>query len=362
MRATSVSTNGRALWRHARPAALVVCVCGGLLAASAAPAAAATYTMTDLGSLGAGNTEAYGISNNGQVTGESFSGKKVKVQCFEPSQKGSCFVFPEHPFLWKNGTITDLGTLGGTRAAGQAINNAGEVAGWSNLPDSENINAFLDRNGQMTSLGALLPGGESFAFAINESGAVAGKSTPNESGSSYHAFLEIAGKMQDLGLIPGGGGTYSEARGVNNADEVVGVGDSAAGEARAWLYANGKMTDLGTLGGPIAEATAINNSGQIVGRAQTSTDADHGFIYQNSKMTDLGLNVEPEAINDSGVIVGQAPGGAFIDSGGQIQNLNNLVAPGSGFELEDATGINKSGQIIVNARRAGHAFLLTPAG
>jgi hypothetical protein len=77
-------------------------------------------------------------------------------------------------------------------------------------------------------------------------------------------------------------------------------------------------------------------------------------------MTDLGPNIQPEAINDSGVIVGEGPNGvAVIDSGGQIQNLNTLVPAGSGFTLQDATGINRTGQIAVNDSD-GHAFLLTP--
>jgi probable HAF family extracellular repeat protein len=63
-------------------------------------------------------------------------------------------------------------------------------------------------------------------------------------------------------------------------------------------------------------------------------------------------------INDHGVIVG----GPFIYSNGTLQNLNNLIPPGSGFTLDDATGINDNGQIVVNGYNAQgqeHAFLLT---
>jgi probable HAF family extracellular repeat protein len=136
---------------------------------------------------------------------------------------------------------------------------------------------------------------------------------------------------------------------------------------RAWKFQSGTMTDIGTLGGPQAAATAINTSGQIVGSAQTSSDANDGFIYTGGKMSDLGPNIYPYAINDAGVIVGQGPGGAVIDNGATVQNLNTLVPAGSGFTLTTAIGINRSGQIVAEGsnrpkpRVPAHPEL-TPAG
>ena len=46
-----------------------------------------------------------------------------------------------------------------------------------------------------------------------------------------------------------------------------------------------------------------------------------------------------------------------------MQDLNNLIAPDSGWTLEDATGINDSGQIVgygINPSGQNDAFLLTP--
>src|SRR5947209_19903910 len=91
-------------------------------------------------------------------------------------------------------------------------------------------------------------------------------------------------------------------------------------------------------------STAVNNNGQVVGSAQTSTDADHGFLWSSGKMTDLGLNFFPAAVNDNGVVVG----GSMIHSGGTLRNLNNLIPPGSGFTLDDATGLNGNGQIVAH--------------
>ena len=69
--------------------------------------------------------------------------------------------------LWSSGTITDLGTLGGTQSAAYAINNLGQVTGWAHAA-SEATDVFLWSGGKMTDLGTfgLDPMGE----AINNNG------------------------------------------------------------------------------------------------------------------------------------------------------------------------------------------------
>jgi hypothetical protein len=80
-------------------------------------------------------------------------------------------------------------------------------------------------------------------------------------------------------------------------------------------------------------------------------------------MTDLGPNFSRTAVNDSGVIVG----GQFVYSGGTLQNFNNLIPAGSGYQIQNATGINNNdnGQIVANADDTAtgqtHALLLNPS-
>jgi probable HAF family extracellular repeat protein len=336
------------------------CLSAGMLALTAAPALASTYTVTGLGSLGFGTTVATGINASGQITGESYLGTEVQTKCPTPKHKPPCFTHPGHAFRWSNGTMTDLGTLGGLDSSGNAINVLGEVVGTSNTSNGGS-SAFADQNGVMT---AIDPGD---ATAVNDSGEIAGAGPFLVAGTPgdvfEQAFTYQTGKTTVLGLLPGEGGIFTDATGINGSGEVVGSGDNSASMERAWKYQNGTMTDIGTLGGPQASATAINSSGQIVGFAQTSSDADHGFLYMNGKMTDLGLNVFPYAINAHGVIVGQGPGGAVADSGSGFQNLNSLIPAGSGVTLNTAVGINDNGQIVANGSDAtgqSHAFLLTP--
>ena len=61
-----------------------------------------TYTFTDLGTLGGTTSKALGVNNCGQVVGES-------------SLTGTS---PTHPFLWRDGVMIDLGTLGGASGFG----------------------------------------------------------------------------------------------------------------------------------------------------------------------------------------------------------------------------------------------------
>jgi probable HAF family extracellular repeat protein len=334
----------------------------GFMGATAMSAFAASYSITDLGNLGYPTARGAGINESGQVAGTSYLAERVEYNVGCAPRHRPCFVHPERPFLWSAGTITNLGSLGGGLfAEGTAINNLGEVAGLSNLKNGER-HAFVFHNGKMTDLGPT--GRESRAFAINDSGVVAGsESIPGEGHTD--AVLFTNGKITDLGLIPGSGGIFTSPTGINNSNEVVGSGDNRESMERAWVWRNGTMTDLGTLGGPQAAASAINNSGEIVGFAQTSTDADHGFLDRAGKMTDLGNNVFPNAISNNGVIAGQGGcGNAVILSGGVCSNLQNLIPAGSGYELQTAIGINNKGQILVNAHTVptyqNHALLLTP--
>jgi probable HAF family extracellular repeat protein len=61
------------------------------------------YSVTDLAYVGgASSNTAFGINDAGQVVGSYFT----------PVANG----FQEHAFLYNNGTVTNLGTLGGTTA------------------------------------------------------------------------------------------------------------------------------------------------------------------------------------------------------------------------------------------------------
>jgi probable HAF family extracellular repeat protein len=127
-----------------------------------------------------------------------------------------------HAFLWSNGTITDLGTLGGAQSIAYAINNVGQVVGYASPPNSS-VHAFLYSGGKMNDLGVFFD--SSVGEAINTSGVVVGTADVlNSNGTTaYHAFIYSGGKLQDLNnLIPSGSGwVLTEATGINDKGQIV---------------------------------------------------------------------------------------------------------------------------------------------
>ena len=284
---------------------------------------------------------------------------------------GSSGVAKSDALLWSpNGSYQVLGTLGGKYAYAYAINNLGQVVGYSTLPGDSTFHAFLwTQSGGMQDLGSL-GAGYSEANAINDNSEVVGTSCLDLYDSVCHAFLWTqAGGMQDLGTL---GGPNSAARGINSAGYVTGEAQLADSTQHAFLWtAQTGMQELVPGETVSSEAEAINDSDQVVGsftnEQANQTDA---FLWtQATGMQDLGTlgggYSIAYAINNAGAVVGWAvtakgsPFSVIWPPGGPIEKLGPLVVPKKIPLPNGATGINSSGQIAADGIHL--PYLLTPA-
>jgi probable HAF family extracellular repeat protein len=308
--------------------------------------------------------------------------------------------FPEfRAVLWTKGQIIDLGTFGGTVSIAFAVNSRVQVAGFAlnAVPDPFPLlgqpflaaapvtesRAFLWQNGEMRDLGTL-GGPDAAAFWVNESGQVAGCSLTNSTPNpitltpTAHPFLwtEDDG-MMDLGTL---GGTVGCASDLNNRGQVVGSSNLEGDKtAHPFLWDDGVLTDLGTFGGSFGFPEGINEAGEIVGEAgypgDVTSHISHAAFWKNGTITDLGtVDGDPSSvafhINSKGQVVGASTNlsgewiHAFLwENGGPMIDLNTLVPLRTGVQLISAPDINDRGEIAalgILPNGDGHAFLLIP--
>jgi probable HAF family extracellular repeat protein len=81
--------------------------------------------IVDLGSFGGNQNLALDINNWGQITGFALNATPDPFSFAGGTQTRA--------FLWQNGVLRDLGTLGGPDSFGQYVNDRGQVAGFSHI-------------------------------------------------------------------------------------------------------------------------------------------------------------------------------------------------------------------------------------
>ncbi|MBZ5616841.1 MAG: hypothetical protein LAO23_22795 [Acidobacteriia bacterium] len=354
-------------------------------------------TTTDLGTL-AGDaecSEATSINAKGQIVGTSEKDEIDPIINLKQIRA----------VLWQNGEIKNLGTFGGNHSGAAANNNRGQVVGYAMnaIPDpfsfidflfngvstGTQTRAFLWENGELQDLGTL-GGPDAAAFALNERGQVAGgsyvSSTPNPDTGipTIHPFLWENGEMTDLGSL---GGTDGVVTALNNRGQVIGASNLAGDQtADPFLWDRGKLIDLyiSTTGGNVITANAMNDAGQIVGGADFSNTGGSPFsavLWNNGVATNLGTLSgdcfsEASVINSKAQVVGRSfncdtfEDRAFLWENGSMIDLNDKVPSDFPLRLTSAVAINERGEIggfgapagCSDAEVCGRAFLLIPTG
>ena len=349
------------------------------------------YSITDLGTLGGTFSEADGVNNKGWLVGNS-------------ALPGDNVI---HGYVRFKQTLIDVGTLGGPNSvvpeAEPQPNNRGQVVAVSETatpdPNGEDFCLlgakliclpFIWDNGFVTTL-RTLGGNNAQAWQISNRGLVAGTaetSTPDPSCTTLELEAKPVvweqGNIQQLPTV--GNDLDGSAQASNDSGQVVGFTADCvlqvpfnAFHAVLWEHnLHGWVaTDLGNLGGSgLNIAFGINNRGQIVGQSGVPDGVNfHAFLWTKEQgMKDLGVlpgDVQgwAETINDSGEAVGTSFDVAgtphpFVWRDGVMTNLNNLIRAGSPWVLLEALGNNESGQIVGFGYRSdigeAHGYLATP--
>ncbi len=134
--------------------------------------------------------------------------------------------------------------------------------------------------------------------AINDNGQIAGFSKVE---GNYHLFLwGHKNGIKDLGIV------INSVISINNAGQIAANVYDPNGNQRAFIWdPNSGRTILPTLGGQSSFAFSINNKGQITGSAQTSSGLYHAFAWDDvNGIRDLtptaSLTAQALFINDAG--------------------------------------------------------------
>jgi probable HAF family extracellular repeat protein len=184
-----------------------------------------------------GPASATDINDRGQIVGNSLAGA----------------------FLWDGGTLTPLGTLGGTASFATSINNHGQIVGYSQISGDGAYHAFLWERGVMTDLGTL-SGGSSRAFAINDHGDIVGLS--DDPLTNPRPFIVHKGEMTRL-LASQGVLDWFSIAGISDAGHVIGTRAPAPfADPRAFVWRDGVLEIIGE---PLTIPTGVNSSGEIAG-------------------------------------------------------------------------------------------------
>ncbi len=319
--------------------------------------------VTDLGTLGGLNSAVeWPVANDrGYVSGFSETSKPDPLG---ESTSWSCHAFlPDGgssgttclAFVWHNGRMRPLPTLGGNNGYGAGMNESGQIVGWAETKRHDptcvapQVLQFLPavwdaRTRKVVPLPTLTVRGKTdpdgAATAVNRGGDVVGISglcyKAVGSFTAQHAVLWKHGKAFRLKTI--GGHSWNTPTAISDHGQIAGFLNLRGKADRhgdpdfvsvIWNDARAKPTVIGTLpGDALSEPTSINDDGVVLGVSFPSSDV---FVWQNGTMTDLTLALLPAypdlrlvsvgGINDRGQISGQAcelVGGTCPSSGATL--------------------------------------------
>jgi MYXO-CTERM domain-containing protein len=275
------------------------------------------------------------------------------------------------PFSWSTGNLVSLGMPAGfDRAFANSVGATGTIVGGARTSDGSSSKALRWTNGTMFELGGL-GGDHAAALGINDLGRIVGyASLP---GNAVHRAVFWRGSTATPLLAPTWAG-QTIAYDINASGQIVGLASSST-FTRPMTWLGGLAIPLPLPAGvQVGTAVAINGPGEIVGAyALDSTGLRYApVIWRAGQLVHMGSlgsseYALPAGINDAGHVVGSARAGSqmtgFLWQDGAMHDLRTLLTtPFAGVQITGANAINASGQIAATALIGGSetAVLLTP--
>lgn len=209
-------------------------------------------------------------------------------------------------FLWSNGKVTVLPTLGNKVTLVSGVNNAGLIVGLAYVAGVAHPVLWKNRKIEDISKRIGVPDGS--LFSVNDAGTLlgnAGRGSDDQRPFLYH--------QNTLSYLPVDASAM--ARSLNQLGWVAGsVWDKRTRNSEAFLFRDKKLVRLGRLGGVESEALGLNDFGVVVGEYVTKRGMKRAFIWADQKMRDLTAMIDRKdmvitaarAINRQGYIVGTA--------------------------------------------------------
>ncbi len=272
-----------------------------------APAAATSYTFTDVNFSGDTFTQLLGVNKNGVIAGYHGSG----ADAAHPN-KGFTYT-PTGGFVAENYPASAQ-----TQVIG--INDAGSTAG----------------------------------FYVDAKGVTRG-------------FYELGGTFQPINFP---GTNFNQLLSWNNNNQGAGYSQDGAGNFHPYYWSrSGPFWSMTVAGIPSAQATGINNLGAVCGFYVNGAGATHGFLFSNAKYTRLiypgSTFTQALGLNDLNEVVGTYTDSSNMTHGftwkaGVFQSIDDPKGIGSTV----INGVNNAGEIVGfwgnTAAGISHGFYAIP--
>ncbi len=328
-----------------------------------------TTTALVSGSTGSGNLGAYAINERGEIAGNNGSAAFIQTV-------GGMVVIPGTTAAYAPAGINQAGQVVGTLASTgggfvyangvlnavptatlYAINNSGTSVGSTNSPTLPQ--ALTYSNGVVTSLA--LGQIKSAAKAINDAGQIVGYSY-NTTNTASHANLWAGGVSYDLSVFAPAGSTWTDAVGINATGQIIGT-SVVAGKTQSflltlqpdWQGGNGNWDDTShwSFGGLVTGFT-LSSAHDVAITPSSASATVMGAANASVKSLTVGADASNVATFNLNGGYTQTSAGTTLKAGGQLVGSGTLggnltLNSGGRLQVDAGQTLQHTGGSFTNA-------------